>query len=495
MLQPATRSLHFIPEIISLIVAELAATFGGAISRNAAILRVALVDKRWSTAALPLLYSDLHLEWRLSYVERFLAAIELEPLLLLRVTRLVATRTTLSGLTAEAQDQDGLVTDEDIEERYYSAWKTLVDEEDPIFGIPERNFEDWVTDERWEDARRDIISHPDRPWADEEYKEVSEGEVAFWAFIPRLARLKHLCLKDFSGAAEHVKLTEEAEPILAQLESLEVREGSDGATLSAALMRAATGLRHLTIEAYSLRKTPLIPALHLPQLRHITVIDWSALDDKRSQEGSSYTVLDLALACRNTLETLEVLFRQERQHRRSDHSGADLVALASALPHLKVLRNLQLSPRSRWRPRCLKHHDDITYPSPFLDALSHTTLHSFAINEPPTTALLDALPPTVQLLTFNLETPTYPLTLKRADLLNRAVTLLIAAKDDLRLPLLRHATLKRPRIGSGELAYKDATEAILVQKRVREEEEEHLGWEQRAAAAGFRLKVRPSTHH
>ncbi|KAL8277240.1 hypothetical protein RQP46_010309 [Phenoliferia psychrophenolica] len=495
MVQPATRPLHFLPEIISLIVAELAATFEEAISRNGALVRVALVDSTWAASALPFLYSNLHLEWRLSYVERFLAAVDLNPQVLLRVRRFDATRTTLGVLTTEAHDNDGLITEEDIAEHYHPSWQAFVDEQDPALGLPARDYEDWVSEERWEDATRAALGHPDGVWADDNESEVTEGDVAVWGLISRLASLKHLRLRGFSGAADKPDLTRDAEPVLARLESLDVQDESEG-FLSAALARVTTDVRHWTMDASSLRTIPLLPTLHFPSLRHLTVTHWSTLDDEVSGRTGSYTVLSLALACRNTLETLEFAF-QDHLNGRREYSGADLITIAGTLPDLKVLRNLSLSPATRWPERRLESHDDVKYPPQFLDALSLTTLHSFAINEPPTSALLAALPPTTQLLTFNPEIPTFEpggrSRLSTTPSLDRALTLLIAAKDDLRLPLLRHVTLKRPAMRNWNFDFlvdDDATEETVEEKRVKTEEE-YLRREQRAHAAGFGLSARP----
>ncbi|KAL8278695.1 hypothetical protein RQP46_008987 [Phenoliferia psychrophenolica] len=484
ILRPATRPLHFIPEIASLIVAEFAAT--------------------WAAAALSLLYSDLHLNWRYEHVQRFLAAIEDHPELLLRITRLDASQPRLSHLTKYAYEHDGIFYDSEAEAFYLPRWQAYVEAFDPAWGEPEPFDLQWCLDERMDDARRTALSDPDGTWVDDSDTDVTESDVAFWTtFVPRLARLKHLRFRvqgfsDVGEADRVVDLVKAAGPILKNLKSLEVMQDSvepGPAYLAGTLVRVATGLKSLTTHGWALSYTPLIPALRFPQLRRITITRWSPLDDEDSEASECYTILDLVLACRKTLESLEFTGGENIEE---DLLGTDLINIAGVLPQLSVLRDLRLRPSQSAAFMTLENHDDITYPSQFFDAISRTHLHTFAITEPPTKALLDALPPTIQSVTFNPELATIipdntprP---SRSHNMDRAFELLVAAKDH-HLPLLRYATLKREPDTFFLWAARPIHSRMNGMEEIdaeieRESEEEQLARERRAGEAGFGLMSR-----
>ncbi|KAL8277253.1 hypothetical protein RQP46_010322 [Phenoliferia psychrophenolica] len=450
MLQPATRPLHFLPEIISLIVAELAAISGEATPRNAAILRVALVHKAWSTSALSLLYSDLHLEWRHSKAQPFLTAVQRRPHLLLRVTRLDAFCVRLDQIVKEVFNRHGL-DEVSAEAHYRPKWQRYADALDPTEGPPEE-FDEWREEKELEDAVYVARRTPEGGWVDSTFAPVTGSDIAFWQLVARLPRLKHLRPRGFWDSTYDSDLIWDALPILAGLESLDVSQDYNGphcALLANALLRTATGIHTFITSSQHLSYTKCTPSLQLPHLRHLIIMNWRSYDDNHAIARESHTVPDLVLACQTTLESLEFVFDDTIPHEGFYFGGVNFDCIAPVLGQLPLLRHLTLPPSS-------KSLHSLHFGSP--------------VNEDPTQALLDALPPTIRSLSFNPELPSIILQNHASPILfetwvsgkhDEAVALLVAVAQD-RLPLLRVVAFTREVSRGSDLALQFDKKVVII---------------------------------
>ncbi|KAL8286706.1 hypothetical protein RQP46_004234 [Phenoliferia psychrophenolica] len=415
--QPSSYPLHYPPEIAAIIagfVGEDSFVGDGAYyseSRNSGLLQLALVSAVWASAAVPLLYSDLKLQWRASSGLLLLETLRKRPELLARIRRVEVAYPTRWMLVCALEEVTSYFSVEEFQQK----WDALSEAERGEVGIGEEAYDDWRTGLDYVAAREAFDSGPDSPWGGEDVDDeaVKVGTRAFWHLIAQLPRLQHLAGENITFLVPEDDKSA-LDVVLKGLASFVIQSSTEyTATPPLAALAAAENIRSLRISSHDLTSFPTTPGnMPFPHLRHLRVIAWRSGNDapswtaQGSQLSEACPVLDLALYAKDSLESLifeppwlSTIHRDPRTNNR---------LVGEALRLLPHLRTLVLPPSdtdpplpggtpSNPRNRSLAGE----YPDVFLSALASSSLEHFEIGDIPDAKLLAALPISLISLTLN----------------------------------------------------------------------------------------------